>query len=28
LLNAGTSWATSFERDRIIDALNRATNHY
>ena len=28
LLNAGTSWATSFERDRIVEALNNATNSY
>ena len=28
LLNVGASWATSFERDRIIEALNRATNDY
>ncbi|WP_318011720.1 TIR domain-containing protein [Mesorhizobium sp. CO1-1-2] len=24
LLNVGTSWATSFERDRIVDALKQA----
>lgn len=28
LLNVGTSWATSFERDRIIDALNDAKVGY
>jgi hypothetical protein len=28
LLNVGTSWATSFERDRIIEALNRASANY
>jgi hypothetical protein len=28
LLNAGTSWATSFERDRIVDALNAARASY
>ncbi len=28
LLNVGTSWATSFERDRIIDALNDAKIGY
>jgi hypothetical protein len=28
LLGMGTSWATSFERDRIVEALNRATNYY
>lgn len=28
LLNVGTSWATSFERDRIVEALNRASNKY
>jgi len=28
LLNVGTSWATSFERDRIVDALKSATNSY
>jgi hypothetical protein len=28
LLNSGTSWATSFERDRIVQALNDATNTY
>lgn len=28
LLNSGTSWATSFERDRIVEALNKATNTY
>ncbi|QNN71269.1 TIR domain-containing protein [Thermomonas carbonis] len=28
LLGCGASWATSFERDRIIDALNGATNNY
>lgn len=28
LLNVGTSWATSFGRDRIIEALNNATNTY
>ena len=28
LLNAGTSWATSFERDRIVEALAAATNTY
>lgn len=28
LLNAGTSWATSFTRDRIVTALNEATNNY
>lgn len=28
LIGMGTSWATSFERDRIIDALNAAKNSY
>ena len=28
LLNVGTSWATSFERDRIVDALNAAKVGY
>jgi len=28
LLNAGTSWATSFERDRIVEALKSAKNTY
>lgn len=28
LLGCGTSWATSFERDRIIEALNSATASY
>ena len=28
LLNVGTSWATSFERDRIVDALNNAKVGY
>ena len=28
LLNVGTSWATSFERDRIVAALNAAKNSY
>jgi hypothetical protein len=28
LLNAGTAWATSFERDRIVEALNQAKNNY
>ncbi len=28
LLNVGTSWATSFERDRIVDALNDAKVGY
>lgn len=28
LLNCGTAWATSFERDRIVDALNNAKNDY
>lgn len=28
LLNAGTSWATSFERDRIVEALNQAKIGY
>lgn len=28
LLGTGTSWATSFERDRIVQALNGATNAY
>lgn len=28
LLNVGTSWATSFERDRIVDALNSAKVGY
>ena len=28
LLNVGTSWATSFERDRIVEALEKATNGY
>jgi len=28
LLNVGTAWATSFERDRIVDALKNATVGY
>ncbi len=28
LLNAGTSWATSFERDRIVEALRNARIGY
>ena len=28
LLNVGTSWATSFERDRIVDALKPAKVGY
>ena len=28
LLNVGTAWATSFERDRIVEALKAATNRY
>jgi hypothetical protein len=28
LLNTGTAWATSFERDRIVAALKEATNNY
>jgi hypothetical protein len=28
LLNTGTSWATSFERDRIVEALRLARNTY
>jgi hypothetical protein len=28
LLGVGTSWATSFVRDRTVDALNSATNSY
>ena len=28
LLNVGTSWATSFERDRIVDALRDAKAGY
>ena len=28
LLNVGTSWATSFERDRILEALRAAKNSY
>lgn len=28
LLSAGTSWATSFEKDRIVEALAAATNTY
>ena len=28
LLNVGTSWATSFERDRIVDALKAAKIGY
>ncbi len=28
LLNVGTSWATSFERDRIVEALGIARNAY
>jgi hypothetical protein len=28
LLNAGTSWATSFERDRVVDALKNAKVGY
>jgi hypothetical protein len=27
-LSAGTAWATAFERDRIIEALRKATNWY
>jgi hypothetical protein len=28
LLGVGTSWATSFERDRIVEALREAKNSY
>ena len=28
LLNVGTAWATSFERDRIVEALRTANNNY
>jgi hypothetical protein len=28
LLNAGTAWATSFERDRIVEALKNAKTGY
>lgn len=28
LLNSGTAWATSFERDRIVEALKAAKNTY
>ena len=28
LLSVGTSWATSFERDRIVEALETAKNNY
>lgn len=28
LLNVGTAWATSFERDRIVDALKQAIIGY
>ncbi|WP_348266146.1 TIR domain-containing protein [Edaphobacter paludis] len=28
LLNVGTSWATSFERDRIVEALRNAKIGY
>jgi hypothetical protein len=28
LLSSGTSWATSFERDRIVAPLRNATNSY
>lgn len=28
LLNVGTSWATSFTRDRVVDALKLAKNTY
>jgi hypothetical protein len=28
LLNKGCAWATSFDRERIIDALNNASNSY
>ena len=28
LLGVGTSWATSFTRDRVVDALAGATNKY
>ena len=28
LLAVGTSWATSFERDRIVEALRNANNSY
>lgn len=28
LIGMGTQWATSFERDRIVDALNEARNNY
>ena len=28
LLNVGTSWATSFERDRIVEALRAAKSSY
>lgn len=28
LLNCGVAWATSFERDRIVEALRKASNNY
>jgi hypothetical protein len=28
LLGVGTSWASSFERDRIVEALKQAKNNY
>jgi hypothetical protein len=28
LIGSGTAWATSFERDRIVEALKSATNTY
>jgi hypothetical protein len=28
LLGVGTSWASSFERDRIVEALTAASNNY
>lgn len=28
LLGSGTAWATSFARDRIVEALRIASNHY
>ncbi|HEX6745667.1 MAG TPA: TIR domain-containing protein [Longimicrobium sp.] len=28
LLGTGTAWATSFERDRLVDALRIASNNY
>jgi hypothetical protein len=28
LLNVGAAWATSFERDRIVEALRKAPDNY